>query len=120
MSTLPCLRSSASVIEKGAASRRQFDAAHAADEKRGADFMLEVPHLTAEGGLRRMQAAFRRKLHTPRLRDGDEIAKVPQFHASALYLVGISVNLQSLFRGRPSGCILAGERGRCGWDADGR
>jgi hypothetical protein len=68
------------VIEKGAASRRQFDAAHAADERRGADFLLEVPHLAAEGGLRGVQAAFRRELHAPRLGDRDEIAKMPELH----------------------------------------
>ena len=71
----------AGVIQKGAASRRQFDAAHAADKKRNADFMLEVAHLPAEGWLRRMQAAFRRKLHASGLCDGDEIAKMPQLHA---------------------------------------
>ena len=71
----------AGVIQKGAAGRRQFDAAHAADEKRSADFPLEVPHLAAERGLRRMQAAFRRELHASRLRDGDEIAKMSELHA---------------------------------------
>ena len=71
----------ARVIEKGAAGGRQFDAAHAAGEKRGADFLLEVPHLAAEGGLRRMQAAFRCELHAPRLGDCDEIAKMPELHA---------------------------------------
>jgi hypothetical protein len=76
----------ARVILKGAASRRQFDAAHAADKKRNADFMLEVPHLPAEGWLRRMQAAFRRELHTPRLCDGDEITKMPQLHP-CLYIL---------------------------------
>ena len=75
-----CVNARARVIEKGAAGRRQFDAAHAAGEKRGADFLLEVPHLAAEGGLRRMQAAFRRELHAARLGDGDEIAKMPELH----------------------------------------
>jgi hypothetical protein len=110
----------AGVIQKGAASRRQFDAAHTADEKRGADFMLEIPHLAAEGWLRRMQAAFRRELHAPRLGDGDEITKMPELHALVLYLLGISVNLQSLFqRGRPAVFKRQnGERRGCG--ADGR
>src|SRR5580693_7312314 len=157
MSTLPCLRSSASVTEKPldtlisilgnsslrirvagashaascpvrkptakialagrAARRRQFDAAHAAHEKRSADFLLEVPHLAAEGWLRRMQAAFRRELHAPSLSDGDEITKVPQLHASgALYLLGISVNLQSLFqRGHAPLFKRRTARMACGW-----
>jgi hypothetical protein len=36
--------------------------------------------------LRRMQAAFRRELHTPRLCDGDEITKMPQLHP-CLYIL---------------------------------
>jgi hypothetical protein len=69
------------VIEECAAGRRQFDATHAAGKERSADFKLEVPHLAAEGGLRRVQAAFRRELHASRLCDGDEVAKMPQLHA---------------------------------------
>ena len=88
----------AGVIQKGAAGGRQFDAAHAAGEKRSADFLLEVPHLAAEGGLRRMQAAFRCELHAAGLGDSDEITKMPQLHALVLYLLGIPVNLQSLFQ----------------------
>ena len=37
-----------SVIQKGASGRRQLDAAHAADEERDADFMLEVPNLATQ------------------------------------------------------------------------
>ena len=77
------------VIEEGAAGRRQFDAAHAADEQRSANFMLEVAHLAAERRLRRVQAALRRKLHAARLGDGDEIAKMPQLHIRLIYLLGI-------------------------------
>jgi hypothetical protein len=63
-----------------------------------------------------MQAAFRRELHAPRLGDSDEIAKMPQLHALVLYLLGISVNLQSLFqRGRPALLKQQNED-----DADGR
>ena len=69
------------VIEEGAAGRRQSDATHAAGEERNADFILEVAHLAAERGLRRVQARFRRELHASRFRDGDEIAKVPQLHS---------------------------------------
>jgi hypothetical protein len=70
-----------SVIKKGPAGRRQFDAAHAASEQRNADLVLEVADLAAEGWLRHMQAALRRKLHASRFCDRDEIAKMPQLHS---------------------------------------
>jgi hypothetical protein len=82
--------------------------------------MLEIPHLAAERGLRRMQAAFRRELHAAGLGDGDEITKMPQLHALVLYLLGISVNLQSLFQ-RGHAALFKPLRGeRRGRDADGR
>ena len=100
----------ARVIEKGAAGGRQFDAAHAAGEKRGADFLLEVPHLAAEGGLRRMQAAFRCELHAAGLGDCDEIAKMPELHALGSIVRRHIRKLTKSFSARLPGSIQAAEQ----------
>src|SRR5689334_25285966 len=70
------------MIQERPARVGQRDAARAADEQLRADLMLEIADLTAERWLGRMQTLFRRDRKAALLGDGDEIAKMPQFHVS--------------------------------------
>ena len=68
------------VIQERAACLRQFDTARAAPEQLCADFLFEVAHLPAEGGLRGVQPPFGGKLQAAFLGDGNEVTKMPQLH----------------------------------------
>ncbi len=71
------------MIEKGSAGVSQLDAARAADKQLYADLIFKISDLTAQRGLGRMQPPFRRHREAAFLGDRDEIAKMPQLHASA-------------------------------------
>src|SRR5258708_14800930 len=88
------------MVEKGAAGGGQFDAVHASIHQRNADLVFEIADLAAERRLRRVQLFLGRDRQASRLRDRDEIAKVPELHGGLPYLSGMPLNLQSLFQGR--------------------
>src|SRR5947208_6197791 len=59
----------------------QLDAASAADHQLSADLVLQVPDLTTERRLRRVQSPLGRHRHTALLGDGDEKAEMSQLHS---------------------------------------
>src|SRR5258705_2894518 len=69
------------MVEKGAAGGGQFDTVHAAAHKLNADLVFEIADLAAQRRLRRVQPFLGRDCQASRLRDRDEIAKVPQLHS---------------------------------------
>ena len=65
------------MIEKGSAGVSQLDAARAADKQLYADLIFKIADLAAQRRLRRVQLFLGRDCQASRLRDRDEIAKVP-------------------------------------------
>jgi hypothetical protein len=65
------------MIEKGPAGSGQFDPMHAAAHQLNADLIFKIADLAAQRRLRRVQLFLGRDCQASRLRDRDEIAKVP-------------------------------------------
>ena len=72
------------MIEKDAAGTGQRHSARPAHKQLRADFVLKVPQLPAQRWLGRVKPAFRGFGQASRLRHGDEISKVTQFHEPCL------------------------------------
>ena len=72
-----------SLVQQGASGVGQRHLLAVALEEPCADFHLQVTHLSAQGGLRQVQA-FGRAAEVQLLRDGNEVAQVTQFHPSTL------------------------------------
>ena len=70
------------MIEEGPAGIGQLDAARAADKQLRADFIFEVPDLTAQRRLGRMQPSLRRHREAAFLCNGEKIPKVAQLHVA--------------------------------------
>ena len=100
------------MVEKSSAGSSQRDAVHAADYQLGADLVLESADLPTKGRLRGVQPFIGSQRQASLLGDGDEIAKVPQLHGGAPYLLGMAPNLQSLLRQRQIRLTYAPERAK--------
>jgi hypothetical protein len=70
------------MIEKGSAGGSQFRAARTPDQQLNTDLVLKIADLATEGRLRRMQPFLGGKRQAAGLGNGDEVAKVPQFHSA--------------------------------------
>ncbi len=68
------------MVEERPARRSQVDAACTAVKQLHADLVLEITNLSAERGLRCVQAFLGRDRETTCLGDGDEIPKMSKLH----------------------------------------
>src|SRR6185295_3784110 len=68
------------MIEEDAASSGELDAPRATDHQLSADLVFQIPHLTAERRLRRMQPPLGRNRQAALLCDGDKITEMSQLH----------------------------------------
>ena len=68
------------VFKEGDASRSQFDPSDAAGHQFDAHLTFQVPHLTTQRGLGRMEPLLGGDRQAPLFRDRDEIPEMPQLH----------------------------------------
>ena len=69
------------MVQKDPTRGGQLDAASTANHQLSADLVLQVPDLTTEGRLRRVEPPLGSHGETPLLGDSDEIPKMPQLHS---------------------------------------
>ena len=84
-------------VEEDAACLREPHGLCAAREKWNAEFVLQIANLPADWRLRDVQSRGGAG-DVLFLRDGDEISKVPEFHARRAYPAGIVSQPTSYFR----------------------
>ena len=71
------------MIEKGLSCGRKFDAAGVANQKLGADVVLQIADLATEGWLRRVKEFLGSHGEASCFRNRNEIAKMPEFHSGS-------------------------------------
>ena len=78
------------MVEEDASRRRQFDRARTAEDQRRAQLRFQVADLPAQGGLGGVQPLPGGVGEAAFLRDRDEVAQVPEFHACHAFAVWCS------------------------------